>query len=192
MADKHSIAQLLSQHAERWNSPAEIKTEIADVPDRTLRRWLGELVREGIIERSGSRKGTRYRWKPVAKEEQRQPAVVAGTNAGRSTTQVQSVFSPESEQLLKRSVQVVGFDEIAALYRSLRRALVADLVRSLVPPAEVMGFIESHITDQVQPQHRDKFTQDVVAELNHLNISRMGGLGITREQLAAWLNLRSP
>ncbi len=461
MADKHSIAQLLSQHAERWNSPAEIKTEIADVPDRTLRRWLGELVHEGVIERSGSRKGTRYRWKPTAKEEQRQPAVSAGTDAGRSTTPVQPIFSPESEQLLKRidapiytrppvtyseewvasyvpnqstyltaeqraqlhaqgkrsplygqagtyiqkiynrllvdlsynsarlegntytladtehlviqgvsaqgkldaerimilnhkeairylvqnvrsltpteetirtvhyllsdslvppgmagqirsdsigvtgttyaplegkerltqllnrvldtgrriddpfeqsffllghiaylqafvdvnkrtarltsiiplitqdyvpqsfvdvskddylkativfyelndarplaelycwayrrsclhfdtSVQVVGFDEIAALYRPLRRALVADLVRSLVPPAEVMGFIEAHITDQVQPQHRDKFKQDVLAELDHLDISRMGGLGITRKQLEAWLNLRSP
>src|SRR5713226_5605084 len=57
MADKHSIAQLLSQHAERWNSPAEIKTEIADVPDRTLRRWLGELVHEGVIERSGAARG---------------------------------------------------------------------------------------------------------------------------------------
>jgi len=34
---------LLSQHAGRWNSPAEIKAEIADVPDRTLRQWLGEL-----------------------------------------------------------------------------------------------------------------------------------------------------
>jgi hypothetical protein len=89
------------------------------------------------------------------------------------------------------SVQVVGFDEIAALYRPLRRALVADLVRSLVPPAEVMGYIEAHTTDQVQPQHRDKFKQDVVAELDHLDISRMGGLGITRNQLEAWLNLRS-
>jgi hypothetical protein len=65
MADKHSIALLLSQRAGRWNSPAEIKTEIADVPDRTLRRWLGELVHEGVIECSGSRKGTRYRWKPT-------------------------------------------------------------------------------------------------------------------------------
>src|SRR5713101_1478154 len=76
MADKHSIAQLLSQRAERWNSPAEIKTEIDDVPDRTLRRWLGELVHEGVIERSGSRKGTRYRWRPAVKEDQR-PAVAA-------------------------------------------------------------------------------------------------------------------
>jgi len=69
---------------------------------------------------------------------------------------------------------------------------VADLVRSLVPPAEVMGFIEAHIADQVQPKHRDKFKQDVVAELDNLDISRMGGLGITRKQVEAWLNLRFP
>jgi hypothetical protein len=36
-----------------------------------------------------------------------------------------------------------------------------------------------------------QFKQDVLAELDHLDISRMGGLGITREQLEAWLNLRS-
>jgi hypothetical protein len=41
------------------------------------------------------------------------------------------------------SVQVVGFDEIAARYRPLRRALVAELVRSLVPPERVTGFIEA-------------------------------------------------
>src|ERR1700721_963766 len=102
MADKQSIAQLLSQQAERWNSPAEIKARIAAVPDRTLRRWLGELVHEGLIERSGTRKGTRYRWKPTAKDEQRQPAVGTGTDAGGSTLQGELVFSPESEQLLKR------------------------------------------------------------------------------------------
>ena len=89
------------------------------------------------------------------------------------------------------TVHVVGFDEIAALYRPLRRAVVAELVRSLVPPEGVLGFIEARITDQVQPQHRDKFKQDVLAELDHLDVSRMGGLGITREELEAWLNLVS-
>jgi DNA-binding IclR family transcriptional regulator len=71
MADKHTVAQLLSKHTERWTSPAEIKAEMTDVPDRTLSRWLGELLHEGVIERSGTRKGTRYRLKPTAKEEQR-------------------------------------------------------------------------------------------------------------------------
>jgi hypothetical protein len=40
-------------------------------------------------------------------------------------------------------------------------------------------------------KHSIAHKQDVVAELNHLDISRMGGLGITRKQLEAWLNLRS-
>jgi hypothetical protein len=40
-------------------------------------------------------------------------------------------------------------------------------------------------------QHRDKFKQDVLAELIHLDVSRMDGLGITREQLEAWLDPRS-
>jgi Fic family protein len=458
MADKRSIAQLLSQHTERWTSSTELKVEATDVPDRTLRRWLSELVQEGVIERSGSRKGTRYRWKSTARDEQYPPADV---DAGLSTKQIQPVFSPESAHLLKRidaplyarapvtyseewvasyvpnqstyltaeqraqlhahgkrsplygqagtyiqkiynrllidlsynsarlegntytladtehlvirgvsapgkldaerimilnhreairylvqnvrslrpseetirtlhyllsdslvapgmagqirsdsiavtgttyaplegkerlthllnqlldtarriedpfeqsvfllghisylqafvdvnkrtarlasiiplitqdyvpqsfvdvnkddylkativfyelnearplaelycwayqrsclnfdtSVQVVGFDEIAARYRPLRRALVAELVRSLVPPEGVMGFIETRITDEVQPQHRDKFKQDVLAELDHLDISRMGALGITREQLEAWLKLKTP
>ena len=48
------------------------------------------------------------------------------------------------------------------------------------------------MTDEVQLQHRDKFKQDVLAELDHLDVSRMGGLGITRKQLEAWLNLRTP
>ncbi len=460
MADKHSIAQLLSHHVARWTSPAEIKAEMADVPDRTLRRWLGDLVQEGVIERSGSRKGTRYRWKPSANAEQKL-AVADDADIGRSTAQGQPVFSPESVQLLKRidaplytrppatyseewlasyvpnqstyltaeqraqlhalgkrsplygqagtyiqkiynrllidlsynsarlegntytladtehlviqgasapgkldaerimilnhrdairylvqnvrsltpneetirtlhyllsdslvapgmagqirsesigvtgttyaplegkerltqlliqlldtarriddpfeqsvfllghisylqafvdvnkrtarlasiiplitqdyvpqsfvdvnkddylkativfyelndvrpladlycwaygrsclhfdtSVQVVGFDEIAALYRPQRRALVAELVRSLVPPEGVASFIETRITDEVQPQHRDKFKQDVLAELNHLDNSRVAGLGISREQLEAWLKLRPP
>ena len=98
---------------------------------------------------------------------------------------------PINVLLLNSAVQVVGFDEIAARYRPLRRALVAELVRSLVLPEEVMDFIEGRITDQIKPQHRDKFKQDVLAELDHLDISRMGGLGITREQLEAWLN-RTP
>jgi hypothetical protein len=55
-----------------------------------------------------------------------------------------------------------------------------------------MGFIDARLTDEIQPQHRDKFKQDVLTELDHLDISRMGGLGITREQLEAWLNFRTP
>jgi Fic family protein len=93
-------------------------------------------------------------------------------------------------QRFDTTVQVVGFDEIAALYRPQRRAIVAELVRTLIPPREATNFIEARMTDAIEPQHRDKFKHDVLAELENLDVSRIAGLGITREQLDAWLKLR--
>jgi hypothetical protein len=88
------------------------------------------------------------------------------------------------------TVQVVGFDEIAALYRQSRRAMVADLVRAKVPPDEVANWITAHVPANVERQHREKFVSDVLAELEHLDASRIGGLGITRQELEAWQELR--
>jgi hypothetical protein len=85
---------------------------------------------------------------------------------------------------------VVGFDEIAALYRQSRRALVADLVRAKVPPDGVTNWITEHVPANVEPQHRQKFVSDALAELEHLDASRIGGLGITRQELEAWRALR--
>jgi hypothetical protein len=81
---------------------------------------------------------------------------------------------------------VVGFDEIAALYRQSRRALVADLVCAKVLPAEAAGWITAPLPANVEPQHLEKFVSDVLAEVEHLDASRIGGLGITREELEAW------
>ena len=84
------------------------------------------------------------------------------------------------------TLQVVGFDEIAALYRQSRRALVADLVRAKVPPGEVAGWINAHVPPNIEPQHLEKFLSDVFAEIQNLDASRIGGLGITRQELEAW------
>jgi Fic family protein len=93
-------------------------------------------------------------------------------------------------QRFDTTVQVVGFDEIAALYRPSRRALVTDLVRAKVPQDKVAEWITAHVPANVEPQHREKFISDVLAELENLDASRIGGLGITREELEAWQELR--
>ncbi|TLY77491.1 MAG: hypothetical protein E6K49_07945, partial [Gammaproteobacteria bacterium] len=92
MADKYAIAQYLSQRPGRWTSPAEIKAEIRGIADRTLRRWLAELVREGVAERTGERKATRYRSRTSEKPASR-PTTAATTPR---------IFSAANEQLLKR------------------------------------------------------------------------------------------
>lgn len=87
--------------------------------------------------------------------------------------------------------QVVGFDEIAAIYRPQRRALVTNLIRHKVPPDKISEWITDNVpTAIVGPQHRDKFISDVLAELEHLDASRIGGLGITRQELEVWQQLR--
>jgi Fic family protein len=87
--------------------------------------------------------------------------------------------------------RAVGFDEIAALYRPQRRALVTNLVRANVPPDKVADWITNNVPVAiVEPQHRDKFVSDALAELEHLDASRIGGLEITRQELEAWQKLR--
>lgn len=88
------------------------------------------------------------------------------------------------------SVQATGFDEISVLYRLQRRALVADLVRHQIPPGEVANWIVANIPVAVEAAHHEKFLSDVLAEIENLDSSRIGGLGITREELENWQKLR--
>lgn len=83
----------------------------------------------------------------------------------------------------------VGFDEIAALYRPQRRALVTRLVREHVPRAQAALWLGRNIPPEIEPRHSQKFIADALAEVEHLDASRIGGLGITREELNEWQRL---
>lgn len=85
------------------------------------------------------------------------------------------------------AAQVVGFDEFAALYRKQRRELVALIIRLKIPAAEVPVYLKDHTPTEVKRTHYDKFLQDVLNELEHLDVSRIAGLGITRQQMQDWL-----
>ncbi|HWS69920.1 MAG TPA: Fic family protein [Steroidobacteraceae bacterium] len=93
-------------------------------------------------------------------------------------------------QRFDTNVQVVGFDEIAALYRTQRRALVTLLVRAKEMPDKVAEWITANVPKDVQPHHREKFISDVLAEVENLDASRIGGLGITPQELEVWRRLR--
>ena len=93
-------------------------------------------------------------------------------------------------QRFDTNVQVVGFDEIAALYRTQRRALVTLLVRAKVASGKAAEWITENVPKDVEPQHREKFISDVLAEVDNLDASRIGGLGITPHELEVWRGLR--
>lgn len=67
MARKTQQSTVLS--ALRHGAQALTRTEIAamagaDVPDRTLRRWLSDWTADGVLERTGVGRSTRYRYRP--------------------------------------------------------------------------------------------------------------------------------
>ena len=101
-------------------------------------------------------------------------------------TELYALSYRRSCQRYDTTAQVVGFDEIAALYRQSRRALVADLVRAKVPPGQAASWVTAHVPATVERQHWEKFVADVLTELDNLDASRLGGLGITRQELEAW------
>jgi hypothetical protein len=103
--------------------------------------------------------------------------------------QVYSWSYRRSCQRYDTNVLATGFDEVAALYRSQRRALVTDLVRHKVPHGQVADWILANIPVTVEAQHREKFLTDVLAEIQNLDGSRIGGLGIAREELESWQKL---
>ena len=86
------------------------------------------------------------------------------------------------------SVEVLGFDEIAVIYRPQRRVLVGQLVKSLLPLSEVPTFLAAHLPGEVKPEHREKFEHDVITDLKQLDVARLPGLGVDRAELKAWLD----
>jgi hypothetical protein len=57
-------------------------------------------------------------------------------------------------------------------------------------PDKVAEWITANVPKDVQPHHREKFISDVLAEVENLDASRIGGLGITPQELEAWRILR--
>ena len=51
-------------------------------------------------------------------------------------------------------------------------------------------WITANVPNNVEPQHREKFISDVLAEVENLDASRIGALGITPQELEIWLKLR--
>src|SRR5690348_7678948 len=101
MADISELRSYFRLHPADWVSPARLLARFSDLPDRTLRRWMAELVAEGLVERTGSFKGTRYRL--------RSPANIAEVQAYEVREPVapfappdRRVFAPASLEVLRR------------------------------------------------------------------------------------------
>lgn len=85
----------------------------------------------------------------------------------------------------------IGFDEIKAKHRPLRRQLLCEIISSNLFGKELIDHINSFTQKEIGAIEQDKFREDLSAEIEALDATRIVGLGITRQELETWQSLNT-
>ncbi len=90
--------------------------------------------------------------------------------------------------LYDSTMKAVGFDEIRVRYRQQRRAVVRQIIlQCLSTEPEWKEYALAEANALIPPEDREPFLQDLAEDLEILDEIRIAGLGVTPEQLHAWL-----
>lgn len=88
------------------------------------------------------------------------------------------------------TVRAIGFDEIRVRYRQQRRAVIREIILNDLERDPLKKFISSQM-QLVKEEDQADFFQDILEDLKYMDITRIAGLGITPEQLNAWMSRRT-
>lgn len=89
------------------------------------------------------------------------------------------------------TVQAVGFDEIRARYRQQRRAILRQIIENRLYGDPMREFIDHQIKTQIPPQDQAECIEDILEDIEHLDHSRIVGLGIAPDQLQEWFDAQN-
>lgn len=89
------------------------------------------------------------------------------------------------------TLESIVFDEFRVRYRKLRRQLIKEIIEKKLVGKKMQTYIDKEINSQIPAEDRIKFEADLHADLKELGPERIIGLGISQQQLKAWLNLRA-
>ena len=85
----------------------------------------------------------------------------------------------------------VGYDEIRVKYRFIRRELISQIIREKIFGNQIESFLDKQIAEKIPTKDQDHFRKTVLEDLELLRPQRIAGLGITKEQLQDYLELKS-
>lgn len=88
------------------------------------------------------------------------------------------------------TVKAMGFDEIRVRYRQQRRALISDIILKKLIGKTLKEYISSEAPKLVNAKDREDFIEDLFEDLRELDQNRLAGLGITSEDLNAWIAIQ--
>jgi len=89
--------------------------------------------------------------------------------------------------LYDATIKTIGFDEVRVRYRLQRRALVAEVILKKISFEDAASFVDLKSKDVIPEKDRLAFIEDVLQDLKDIDSSRLVGLGVTPDELEAWL-----
>lgn len=87
------------------------------------------------------------------------------------------------------TVKAMGFDEVRVRYRQKRRAIIRQVILSLLVDKPMLRFIEHEAERDIALSDRQFFIEDVLEDLAEMDDSRLAGFGITSDELQTWQKL---
>lgn len=88
------------------------------------------------------------------------------------------------------TVEAINFDPVRVQYRQQRREIIRHIILHQLHGPSAEKFIESELVKTVQPDDQAQVSRNIHEDLEQLGVHSMVGLGVTPEELEAWLKHR--
>lgn len=185
---KLTLLQQLSQETQFITLSQLLEKLGEKFAERSVRRWLADLIKVGLVEKVGVKRASKYRILQRSEE---------------TTKTLRSFFSEESlivvEQLgwphyarclyeaTERSMKI---DEVRVRFRQQRRGLSREIILRKLIGEPLEAYIQQS-SQMIGEDKRSDFIDDVREDLQELDVSRLACLGVTSEDLFAWKALQN-
>lgn len=87
------------------------------------------------------------------------------------------------------TVKAIDFDEIRVRYRAQRRAIISEIISKKLKDKKLLDFIDIETKKIIPLSDQKDFKEDIKEDLDNMDESRLAGLGVTLDQLKAWLKI---
>lgn len=88
------------------------------------------------------------------------------------------------------TVEAINFDPIRVQYRQLRREIIRHLILNQLHGDQAQAFIRAEIAKIPKTEDQNQVSNNINEDLEQLGPHSMTGLGITTEELRAWMKQR--
>lgn len=85
------------------------------------------------------------------------------------------------------TVKTIGFDEIRVRYRQQRRDIIRHIILNKLKGVPMQEYISNQSIQFIKKEDQTSFIEDVMEDLKEIDLIRITGLGITPDQMHAWI-----